>query len=231
MKKVWLFVLALFVLTSLAFLISNVSAELISTNPDNITIAGKTPEEIVTIGDQVTDPNTGPQYLKQEWAKILEKSGFGRFLLKISNVFTYLNFFWRPVLGIEYSFSWYFIFAIAIWIILFCLIYGPMGALFDNPLFGAIGGFVIASLIGMSGVIKKAVDMLAFVVSNKWIAMVSLVIAIFIAMLIMALSGGLKEYLNKQKEAAEKEKTDKARKIIQTHGRVSEKELKSYSED
>jgi hypothetical protein len=48
--------------------------------------------------------------------------------------------------------------------------------------------------------------------------------------LIVMLGGGLKQYLAKQKEQGEKEKTEKAQKTIQAAGEVSKKELESYKD-
>ena len=52
--------------------------------------------------------------------------------------------------------------------------------------------------------IKKALDFLSFVLKNWWIAVISLVIAIFIMILIVQLSGGLKEWIKKEKETNKK---------------------------
>jgi len=197
-----------------------------STNPNDPLGIGINPDTIPQNPDQAKE--IGTTYLKQEWTKILEKTQAGRVLLKISDSLTSLNFFWKPVLGIEYSLSWLFVFAVAIWIILFYLVYGPLNAIFNNRLFGIIGGFCVASLIGISGVIKKAVDLLSFAIKNTWIAWISLIIAIIVIIIIISLGGGLKEYIKKQREEEEKRKTEQAQKIIQTQGKVSKKELESY---
>jgi hypothetical protein len=190
-------------------------------NPEKIQDLPQTPEEA---------SNVTTTYLKQEWTKILDKTQAGKVILKISDFLTYLNFFWKPVFGIEYSLSWAFIFSIAIWAILFYLVFGPLTAITKNKIVSIIGGFCIASLVGTAGIIKKAVDLLGFVIANTWIAWISLVIAILIMFLIGALSGQLKAYLKKQKEQAEKDKTERAQKIIQTQGKIAEKELESYND-
>jgi ABC-type multidrug transport system fused ATPase/permease subunit len=222
MKKTGL-LLSIFIIATLILNIIPIHAAIDPTNYQDPLGIGINPEKIPQNPDQAKD--IGTKYLKQEWTKILEKTQTGRILLKVSDLLGSLNFFWKPVLGMEYSLSWLFIFAVAIWLILFFIIYGLLSAIFGNKISGIIGGFCVASLVGLSGVIKKAVDLLSFAIKNVWIAWLSLFIAIMIMFLIIHFSGGLKAYSQKQKEQAEKEKTERAQKIIQTKGEIVEEEL------
>jgi hypothetical protein len=195
-------------------------------DPEDPLGVGINPEDIVD-KDPEQLKNQTKNYLKKEWTEILEKYPIGKPILALNNILKVLNPFWKVVLGIEYSLSWAFIFAISIWFTLFLIIQQPMKEFFNNKLFGIAGGFLVASIIGASGVIRKALDLLSFIVKNQWIAWLSLAIAIIIMYVIVKLNGGLQEYLKKE---AEDEKSEKAKKTIQTHGKVSEKELDSYSE-
>jgi len=189
---------------------------------------GINPDTLPKSPDELKDIST--TYLKQEWTKLLADNKVGQVILKISDVLTSLNFFWKPVLGMEYSLSWFFIFGVAVWFVIFYIVSGPLDAIFNKKIFSIIGGFCVASLVGISGAIKQAANLLSLAINNVWIAWISIAIAVIIIIVIITLSGGLKKYLKKQKEEQEKMKTEEAQKIIQTQGKVSKKELESYSE-
>jgi len=233
MKKSLIYTsLFLLVCLILVLQIDNLNAEILNidpTNPDNTNIAGVSVDNINDLATEIPEnPEEGKEYIKQEWTKILEKNAIGRILLKISSILTFLNFFWKPILGIEYSFSWIFLFAITLFLFLFIIFSRVLDAFIGKSWAGWTSGFVVASLVGLSGVIKKATDLLSIIINNVWLAVFSFLVAILILILLSNFSGGLKEYLKKQKEDTEKEKTERAQKIIQTHGKVSKEELESY---
>ena len=134
------------------------------------------------------------EYLKQEWRSFLEKKKSGQMILKASDFVKNFNPLFKVILGVEYSLSWAFLFAVVFWFILFLFLANPVSTILNNRLFGIIGSFVIASLIGLSGVIKKAVDLLSFILGNLWIALISFVIAIIIALLFEKLGKIIKNF-------------------------------------
>ncbi len=180
----------------------------------------------------LTNEETREEYLKKEWKKMFSKNKYlspiFNFLDKILNFF---NPFFKIVLGVEYGLSWAFIFALAIWIILFMFIYQPAGALFGNTVFGIIGSFVITSLIGLSGVIKKAVEVLSAAITERWIIGIAIFATIIIGILIVYFGGNLKKFIEQQKEKHEKEKTEQHRKIIETSADIEKEKMKGYEQD
>jgi len=186
----------------------------IGINPENVP---ETPEELA---------NISTNYLKQEWTKILSNNKIGRVILQISGALTWLDFFWNPVFGMNYSLSWIFIFSFVIWVFFIVFFYQITKAVFsDRKLVAFIASFCIASIVGTAGVIKKVAEQLSVIVNNVWIAWISLGIALLIMFLVVKFGGTFKAYLEKQKENSEKDKTEKANKIIQTRGEIAKKEL------
>jgi len=165
------------------------------------------------------------KYLQQEWGKIIiNKPVIGsihKFLLSINPLF-------KAILGVEYSLSWAFAFAIIIWFCLFKLLYPPASQLFGNKWSGFLGAFIISSLIGLSGVIKKAVDMLSFVIKNQWLVWVSLLIAILFVFLFDYFGKSIKKYMKQEKEQSKKEQTEQDRQVLHAQANVAKQELKSY---
>ncbi|MFA6023001.1 MAG: hypothetical protein WC781_02860 [Candidatus Pacearchaeota archaeon] len=206
----------LFLLTCSLFAISFVNAQ-VNVNPENIEDPlgiGINPQELPQNPEDIQNAST--TYLTQEWTKILEKYPLGQVLLAISDFLTKLNPLFNLILGVDYSLSWAFVFAVLIWLILFLFLFNPVGAILGNKVFGFIAAFIITCLIGVSGVIKQAVDLLSFMISNTWIAWTSLAIALLIGFLMLKLGKASKELIEKKKEEEAKEKTKQDREIIST---------------
>jgi Na+/melibiose symporter-like transporter len=170
-------------------------------------------------------------YLKQEWRAMLETKSFGRVILKISDFFKNFNFFFKAVFGVEYSLSWSFIFAVIIWLTLLVLIYPILSDVFDKKLFGFIGAFVVVSLVGLAGIIKKAVDLLNAAIHNLWIALLALAIAVIITIIASRFGKQIGKKIEAAKEKAAKQQTAQDRAIIHTDAEVSKEKLEGYKED
>lgn len=182
------------------------------------------PEKVEQTTEQIKTQNT--TYLKQEWKDMFADNKYlSPIVSVIDKITTFLNPFFKLILGVESSLSWVFIFAIGIWIILFFIIYQSANLIFDKKLFAIIAAFIIASLVGLSGAIKKAVDLLETAIKNPWIAIISLVITIIIIIIIIIFGGGLKKTLKKAKEKEAKRKLEENQKIIQTSADVERKKL------
>jgi hypothetical protein len=180
----------------------------------------------------LSNNETRDEYLKKEWKKIFSKN---KYLSPIFNFFdkilNFFNPFFKIVLGVEYDLSWAFIFALAIWMILFMFLYQPVGALFNNTAFGIIGSFIITSLIGLSGVIKKAVELLSTAITERWLIGIAIFVTIIIGIIIVYFGGNLKKFIEQQKEKHEKEKTEQHRKIIETSADIEKEKMKGYEQN
>lgn len=200
------------------------SAESMARDPlgvgvDPVKLADKKPEDLVS---------DSSSYLKQEWIKFIEKDEFGKYIVGFSNFLKTLNPLFKIILGVDYSLSWAFVFAVIIWLTLFFFLLKPTEAIFGNPFFGFIGAFAISSLVGLAGVIKKVVDMLTFMITNAWIAWVALAVTIFISIIFEKLGGNFKKAIEEMKEKQAKQRTAQDREIIHADAEVSKKNLESY---
>ena len=227
-KSYW-FILALLVVLIIILILLKTPATGYAINPENTedplgiglnpNTMGQSPEEF-----QAQSTN----YLKQEWLNLLGNAKYGWIFTGIRDVLIQLNFFWNPVLGMDYSFSWLFIFAFSIWLVLFFIISDLIVFISDKKLIRVIAAFCIASLVGLSGVIKKAADLLGFVVTNTWIAWICLGITILIMILLVQLGGGFKAYMKKLHKQQDEDQLKRDKQIIDKDAKVAEEELKSY---
>ncbi|MFH1710861.1 MAG: hypothetical protein ABH840_00955 [Nanoarchaeota archaeon] len=184
-------------------------------------------ERATTTASQFQNQNSS--YLKQEWKTIVSKNRIlGPVFRFIDKVLEFMNPFFRIVLGSEYSLSWEFIFAIAIWFILFFILYPIIKAVFNsNHFISIIATFAVVSLIGLTGVIKKAVDQLSFMINNLQAVWISLAITLVI-LIILIISGKIfGVWIKKGKEQSEKEQENRDKKIIHKDAEVSKKSFEN----
>jgi ABC-type multidrug transport system fused ATPase/permease subunit len=177
----------------------------------------------------VEDEDVRSDYLKQEWTKLLDKSKVGKVLLGISNFLSKFSPLFKVILGVEYSLSWAFIFAVAIWLMFFVLLLGPAESLFPNKLSSIAISFIVTSLIGISGIIKKFVDILTNVIENPTAIWISIIIAILLIFILQFFGKKIGKLIKKSKEKFEKEETEKAQKKIQVAGKLAEMGFKYKS--
>lgn len=176
---------------------------------------------------EISEIEDKEEYLKNEWTKVLEKSAIGKIIIKTSDFIKIFNPLIKLILGVEYSLSTAFIFALIIWAGLFLLLIHPLRALLNSLPLGILGAFITASIIGISGVIKKAVDLLSLAITNLWLALISIVIAVIIALGMEILGKKLKKKIENAKEESAKAKTEQDRKIIGTDAKIAKKDLES----
>lgn len=168
-------------------------------------------------------------YINKERLAILEKTSVGRFFIWISNnVLTPLDPLFKIVLGIEHSLSWAFVFSALIWLVLFGIIFYVAWAIFNSLVIGLVASALITSIIGITGVIKKAIDLLSVAITNLWLALLSLIITIIIAII---LGKFIKQNIEKEKELSKKEQLERERKIIHTEAEAAKKDLESRNKD
>ncbi|MBX4212292.1 hypothetical protein KW787_02450 [Candidatus Pacearchaeota archaeon] len=198
-------------------------------------VASDTKDKIDNTVGNIQSPDQIAQeksdYLKGQWKVLLtQNSFFGPIIRGLDSLFGFFNPFFKAILGVEYSLSWGFVFALLIWTILFLFIYPPARALFNNQWFAIIGTFVIVSLVGISGVIKKAVDILSTMITNTWIAWLSLAITIIVGLIITKFGKNLKKIIEREREKSDKTQLRQDRDIIHTDAEVSKKKYESYRE-
>lgn len=192
-------------------------------NPD--TGLPSTFEKYQDAAANISDEETRVEYLKQEWTKIFAKNKFIAPILYYTNsFFSMLNPVWLLVFKIPFSWSWQFIFSLIIWIILIVILYAPSNALTNFGVFlTLIFSVVLASLVGSTGTIKKAVDVLTIAITNIWLAILCMAIAILFASLYNHFLGEFGKGFKKETKDAEIKRAEDA---ILTHGKVSENALK-----
>jgi ABC-type multidrug transport system fused ATPase/permease subunit len=160
------------------------------------------------IEDFIDDPGEESKaYLQKEWRKILEKDSVGRGILLVSDFFKNFNPLFKIILGVEYSLSWIFVYAIIIWLTLFFSLSKSLEGVFENSLFSLGISFVAVSLIGVSGAIKQGVMFVSLIVDNVWIAWLGFFIALIISLILVSLSGKLKKIILREKEKSAKFRT------------------------
>jgi len=227
MKKTGLFFSLILILSVISLILIHAQELSDSGLPPDI-------EKITTLGKNATNAISQPQnqntsYLKQEWKKIILKNKYlGPVFSFVDKSLEFINPFFKIVLGVEYSLSWEFIFAIGIWLILFFILYPVIKAVFSaNVLISIIATFAIVTLIGLGGVIKKAVDTLSFMINNVQIAWISLAVT-FIILVMLIISGKLfGNWIKKGKEREKKEQESQDREVLHKDAEVSKKDLES----
>ena len=166
--------------------------------------------------DLAEDPETtASNYLKQEWTKIFEKNKFGRIILAMGNVLNSLNPVFLLVIGVEYSLSWYFIFAFLIWLAFFIFFFQLGRGIFPEKKIIVIPlAFIITSLIGISGAIVQVTDLASEIVNDPLSIAIAFIISLIVLALIVKFTWQIAIFLRKTKEKWEKLKLKGDTKLI-----------------
>ena len=188
------------------FLISSVHAQITLPNQDQI---DKLQENANQFSDSPSD------YLNQEWTKILEKNQFGRGILAFGDILHSLNPIIKVILGIDYSFSWYFLFAFLIWIAFFIFFFQLGKGVFQGKIIiGILISFIITSFMGMSGAIKQIDDALALFVKNSFLAIIIFLITVVIILLLSYFGDFFSKIVANYEKRLKELQTESDRKII-----------------
>src|SRR3989338_36319 len=176
----------------------------------------------------LSDEEKREEYLKQEWTKILaEQAIIGPILYYTNNFFTLFNPLWIIIFGVQFSWSWFFIFSFIMCVGFIIFFYFPVKEFTQlNPIFGLIGAIIIACIMGTTKVIPKTANLLSFAVTNFWKATLALIIFI---LLIWLYEKTIKTFGKKLKEESEKEELERAQTIIKKTGKLYEKEFDERS--
>jgi len=169
--------------------------------------------------DKFSDKESRENYLKEEWTKILEKSGFGRFLLWISGIFKGLSPIFKLLIGIEYSLSWFFFLGLFFWISAVIIIYKAIKLMFEDKIWTPLGiTLVITTIAAQFGMNEYMINFFLPLLSGKWIIAIVIMIGV---MLLVGYSQLMKtvgkDWAEKLKEAREKRREAKAKTVEEVH--------------
>ncbi len=191
----------IFLLFGILFYFQIISADLGSSLDEKV--AGI--EEGIEKIEDIAKDDSG-EYLKQEWTKILQNTEGGRRVLVVNNfIATYFNWFFKLVLGVEYSLSWAFVFSILVWVGLFLFLINPISSFSQNKLVGGVSAFLVSSLIGLAGGIKVFVNIVSSFVDNRFLFWISLIVLIILVLVMNILGRYVSKYITQSKERFEKE--------------------------
>ena len=95
-------------------------------------------ENFKNTAQNLSEEESREEYLKQEWTKILAKQAIiGPILYYTNNFFSLFNPLWTIIFGVQFSWSWFFIFSFLIWIGFIILFYAPVKEFTQlNPFMG-----------------------------------------------------------------------------------------------
>lgn len=172
------------------------------------------------------DSNASATYLKQEWTKILEQNEVGKIILAFGEVLYSLNPIFKLIIGVEYSFSWYSIFAFLIWISFFVFFFELGRGVFQGKLIIVfILSFIITSFIGMGGAIRQIDDALASFVNDLFVATLILLLSIIILYLLSRFGYFSSKMIADYIKEIEEQRLDSNREIINATGESIRKGL------
>ncbi|MBS3080281.1 hypothetical protein J4221_02320 [Candidatus Pacearchaeota archaeon] len=174
--------------------------------------------------EQFKNREQNKSFLMQEWTKLLaDNKFFGPILFYTNKFFNLFNFFWKAIFGMEFTWSWAFFISLGLWIALIYLVYFPIsGIFFKNKLVDLIVAVIIASLIGISGAISKAVVFLTAAITNT----IGLVFFIILMIILIVLYTKLMEQLIKK---SEEEELERSKEDIKAFGKVTRKSFEEFS--
>lgn len=186
----------------------------------------------IDINNIPTDPETiKKNYLKQEWSSFLNENKYlGPPTRVIDAILTFLDPFFKIILGVPYSLSWLFIFALLCWFALFYFAHPPMSEFIESKPLSILSAAIVASIVGTTGVIRRAADMLNTVITERWLLYLSLFLTLIIGVILHLLGKHIKTMIKQNKEAAAKEQEKHDRTVLHVDAKVAEKELDSYKE-
>jgi hypothetical protein len=174
------------------------------------------------IGSQLSEEEKRKEYLKREWTKIFaENKFFGPVLFYTSKGFSIFNPFWKAIFGLEFAWSWAFIFSFGLWITLIIFIYSPAKSFLDLNVFLVIAASVIiASLAGIAGAISYLVNLMIAALTNPWYVWAMIIFIILFCIIYYMI---MKKYGEKFKEKSAKEQTKADRKVLNVHADATRK--------
>ena len=159
-------------------------------------------------------------FLWKKWAVILGDIPYvGPTLFYTEKFFSFFNIFWKAIFGIEFSWSWAFFASLGIWIVFIVLVFYPSYGFFPNRFIDLLMAFIIASLIGTSGLISKIVEQIDSIAINF---IVFVIIIIIISLLVYLYSLMMKNLIEKSEDIA----LEQSKESIKKFGGIVRKSFK-----
>ncbi|MBM3230435.1 hypothetical protein FJZ22_02140 [Candidatus Pacearchaeota archaeon] len=110
-------------------------------------------DKVDTTLNKLNDEQARDEYLKEQWVDFLNKSTAGKYIREAERQLTSLNFLWKFLLGIPFSWSFLFLFSFIIWLSLGTWIKRLLAFLeLWDPKLHWILGFATATLASALGV-------------------------------------------------------------------------------
>ena len=219
-KSLLLFVLVIFLL------IPFIKSEVPSIPPSPITEIDpdtglpKSLEQLQKIGNNLSDAEKRKEFLEQDWTKLFAKNKFLSPVLFYTNkVFTIFNPLWNIIFGVEFSWSWFFILSLILWIFIIILLYNPL-KLAISPLISALISLVISSALGYFEIIKSIVNLLTSVLSNIWFTAGFIIIIIVVSVFYAQFFKSVKEKQEKSEEEFNRQKLKRDVKVADTFSKA-----------
>lgn len=212
-------------------IISIVFLAIASLNITNAQLSSEDKEKLENANDNIrkfSDKDFRNDFIMEEgWTYFLNKTNTGKIVIQANEGIKKINPFWNLVLGVNYTFSWGFWIAFLIWLTLFFIILPPSEILLKNKLYSILASFAIASLIGLSGIIREATNIIGTIINNKITGLMILLFSITIVVLAKK-SDKLWKQL-KEKEAKRKE--EQSRQILFIDAETVKKKTKKSDFD
>lgn len=172
------------------------------------------PEEIIEDAESKWD------YLGKEWKNILLKNSI---IKKIDSFFTKISFIFRILFGQTYSLSITLFFVVILWFFIFIFVGNILkssGFIRGVPAY--LIGLVPAIILAQLDIFRKivvAVGTFVFSREAKWARITLAIVAIFVLILLFAVSEALSKYLEKRRKLTKEKEAE-----------LSQEKIKRFSE-
>ena len=120
--------------------------------------------------DYYRDREQDQDFLKQEWTNLFaENKVMGPIFFYTDMFFAFFNPLWNIIFGVPFSWSWAFFLTFSFWLFFIFILYDPMRGLTGNQVVGFFASLIIASLIGLSGAIRRSVEFFSVFTKNVFV--------------------------------------------------------------
>jgi len=165
-------------------------------------------------------------YLQTEWRMILEKRGFGKVLLIISDFLKNLNPVFNLILGVEYSLSWMFFLCLFFWIVVFLMVFFAIKAIFvTSDILNFAAGFLVPFILAQFKLFVKFVDFISPLLKDTKIVLLTLLVVALLLSFYIRLMQSLEKYTKKTLEQEKKFK-EKLREDLEYELKKARSEIK-----
>jgi hypothetical protein len=146
---------------------------------------------------------------------------------RIETINTYVGPITKVLWGAELSLSWIFIFSLIMWLLLMELILLPVSELLSFNFWGSLLFSGIIASLAMQSFGKNLVIWMNSLISQWWIGILTIGSALIIATIYYMFMIYLGRKAKQAKQKSAEDQTEKDRKILHAHAKLSEQEIKS----